>query len=353
MDKIFLIVMIIGFPVSVIGSLLKWPAILMFIIYCLTIVTLAFFMSKATENVSMIAGERIGGLLNATFGNAVELMIAIFSLHAGLIQLVLASISGSVIGNLLFNGGLAFFIGGIKHKRLQFNAYNARHNSVLLIFAVIVAFLFPKFFSYELHSKDVLTLTVSSSVILILLYLAGLYFKLVTHRGVYQTSDEKKAEKETKEQPEWGLWRSLITLIVLTLAAAYISENLVDTFKTVSRTFGWSEIFIGIIIVSIVGNASEYVTAIMMAVKNRVSTTVEIAIGSTLQISMFVAPILVLVSLLFPEQMKLIFTVPEMIAMVLAVLLNVMIMNDGDANWFEGATLVAAYVIMGTGFYLL
>ncbi|HET7580622.1 MAG TPA: calcium/proton exchanger [Bacillales bacterium] len=351
MNKIFFIAMIIGFPVSVIGSLFEWQPLIMFAIYCLTIITLAFYMGKSTENLSIIAGERIGGLLNATFGNAVELMIAIFSLKAGLTTIVLASMSGSVIGNLLLNGGLAFFIGGLKYKRLKFNVFNARHNSGLLIFAVIVAFLFPKIFSYEIGGTDTLTLSIWSAVIMIVLYLAGLLFKLVTHRGVYN-SEEDKNEQE-KAEPEWGLWRSLISLVVLTLAAAYISENLVDTFKDVSNTLGWSEIFIGIIIVAVIGNAGEYVTAMMMAYKNRTNVTVEIAVGSTLQIAMFVAPILVLISLFFPDRLALIFTVPEMLSMVLAVLLNVMIMNDGDTNWFEGATLIAAYLIMGVGFYLL
>lgn len=353
MDKIFLIAVLIGIPVSVAGSLLDWPPLMMFIIYCLTIITLAFYMGKATENLSLIAGERIGGLVNATFGNAVELLIAIFSLKAGLMTIVLASMSGSVIGNLLLNGGLSFFIGGLRFKRLRFNIYNARHNSGLLIFAVIVAFLFPKVFSYEIGDAKTLTLSIWSAVIMILLYLAALYFKLVTHRGVYTSADEQEREKEEKEKPQWGLWRSLITLVALTVVAAYISDELVNTFKTVSHTLGWSEIFIGIIVVAIVGNAGEYVTSIMMAYKNRVAVTVEIAVGSTLQIAMFVSPILVLISLFFPDQMALIFTVPEMVSMVLAVLLNIMIMNDGDTNWFEGATLLAAYVIMGIGFYLL
>ncbi|HET7580452.1 MAG TPA: calcium/proton exchanger [Bacillales bacterium] len=353
-DKIFLIALIIGFPVSVAGAIFGWPAILMFGIYCLTLITLAYYMSKATENLSIIGGERIGGLLNATFANAVELLIAIFSLKAGFVTIVLASMSGSVIGNLLLNSGLAFFIGGLKHKRLQFNVYNARHNSVLLIFAVIVAFLFPKMFSFEISDgSDVLSLSIWSSILLIVLYLAGLLFKLVTHRGVYRSDKEKEETKKEKEEPEWGLWRSLITLLVLTGAAAYLSENLVGTFETVSGKLGWSEIFIGIVIVAIISNAGEYVTAIIMAFKKRANVTTEIAVGATLQVAMFVAPVLMLISLFFPKQMPLIFTAPEMISMVLAVLLNVMIMNDGDTNWFEGAILMGAYAIMGFGFYLL
>jgi len=352
MNKVFLIATSIGVPISIAGALLEWPPLLMFSVYCLTIIALAFYMGKATENLSIISGERIGGLFNATFGNAVELLISIFALKAGLIGIVLASMSGSVIGNLLLNGGLSFFIGGLRYKRLRFNIYNARHNSGLLMFAVIVAFLFPKVFSFEIGHRTTMTLSIWAAIILILLYLAALLFKLVTHRGVY-TSEEDLKGNEEEEEPEWGFWKSLIILIVLTVAAAFISDHLVDTFKTVSKTLGWSQMFIGIVIVAIIGNAGEYVSSIMMAYKNKVGATVEISVGSTLQVAMFVAPVLVLISLFFDTHMSLIFTIPEMVSMVLAVLLNIMIMNDGDTNWFEGATLLAAYLLMGVGFYLL
>ncbi|HET7626940.1 MAG TPA: calcium/proton exchanger [Bacillales bacterium] len=350
MKKTFMLAVITLFPLSVLATWFHWPELSRFVLYGATIISLAFYMSRATENLSILVGERIGGLINATFGNAVELLIAIFSLKAGLYSLVLASISGSVIGNLLFNGGLSFFTGGLKHKRLQFNVHNARHNSALLIFAVIVAFLFPKIFSYELAKADVFKLSLGSAVVMIFLYLSGLYFKLVTHRGVYSAGEQ---EAEASEKAEWGFWRSLVTLLVLTAAAAYVSENLVETFDFVSNRLGLSEIFIGLVIVAVIGNAGEYITSIMMAAKNRVAVTVEISVGATLQIAMFVAPVLVFVSLLFGRPLALIFTMPEMASMVLAVLLNIMIMNDGDTNWFEGATLVAAYAIMAVGFYLL
>lgn len=351
MDKIFLVVLILGLPLSVIGSLFHWPAILMFIIYCVTIIAIASFMGKATENLSIVAGPRIGGLLNATFGNAVELIIGIFSLQAGLNTIVLASMTGSIIGNLLLVGGLSFFIGGLRYKRQQFNIYDARHNSGLLVFGVIVAFLFPKVFSLEISSEKALTLSIWISVIMILLYMATLFFKLVTHRGVYKSKADEVENPD--EKAEWGLWKSIIILAVLTAAVSYVSENLVHTFKDVAEKFGWSEIFIGVIIVAIIGNAAEHASAIIMAYKNRMGVAQEIAVGSTLQVAMFVAPILVLVSLLFPTPMALLFSVPELVAMVLAVFLTIMVTSDADTNWFEGMTLMAAYLIMGVGFYLL
>ncbi len=349
-NRLFTLMVMIGVPLSVVGSILHWSSTLMFIIYCLTIIALAGFMGRATESLAIVAGPRIGGLLNATFGNAVELIISIFALKAGLVGVVLASLTGSVIGNLLLVAGLSFFIGGLKFKRQEFNVYDARHNSGLLMFSVIVAFVIPEVFSMEMNEAKTLSLSVGISIILIVLYLAALFFRLVTHRGVYQ---QKSDVGEEHEEPEWSKGRAITILLLSTAAVAYVSENLVHTFEVVGEQFGWSELFIGVIIVAIVGNAAEHASAIIMAYKNKMNIAVEIAVGSTLQVAMFVAPVLVLLSLFFDQKMPLVFTLPELISMATAVLLTISITNDGDTNWFEGATLLAAYVIMGIGFYLL
>ncbi|ULT57862.1 calcium/proton exchanger [Neobacillus drentensis] len=350
-NKVFMLMTFIGVPVSVIGTMMHWSSIILFILYCLTIIALSSFMGRATESLAIVAGPRIGGLLNATFGNAVELIISIFSLKAGLVGVVLASLTGSVLGNLLLVAGLSFFIGGLKFKRQEFNVYDARHNSGLLMFAVMIAFVIPEVFSINMDDSSTLTLSIGTSVILILLYLAALFFKLVTHRGVYQSGAPKEVHDE--EVPEWGKGKAIAVLLIATLAVAYISEHLVHTFEYVGDTFGWSELFIGVIIVAIVGNAAEHASAVLMAYKNKMDVAVEIAIGSTLQVAMFVLPVLVLVSLLFETSMPLIFSWQELIAMVSSVLLMVVISNDGESNWFEGLTLLAAYVIMGIGFFLL
>ncbi|TDL77805.1 calcium/proton exchanger [Peribacillus frigoritolerans] len=350
MNRIFFILVMAGVPLSVIGSLMHWPQLIMFAVYCITIIALAGYMGRATESLAIVTGPRIGGLLNATFGNAVELIISIFALKAGLIGVVLASLTGSVLGNLLLVAGLSFFVGGLKFKRQEFNVYDARHNSGLLIFAVIVAFVIPEIFAMDMDEAKTLNLSIGISVILILLYLAALFFKLVTHRGVYK---HKTDETEDHEEPEWSAKKAITILLLATVAVAYVSENLVHTFETVGESFGWSELFIGVIIVAIVGNAAEHASAIIMAYKNKMNIAVEIAVGSTLQVAMFVAPLLVLISLLFTKKMPLVFTMPELISMVTAVLLTISITNDGDTNWFEGATLLAAYLIMGIGFYLL
>lgn len=324
----------------------------MFVVYCLTIIALAGFIGRATESLAIILGPRIGGLLNATFGNAVELIISIFALKAGLIAIVLASLTGSVLGNLLLVGGLSFFVGGLKYKRQSFNANDARHNAGLLIFAIIVAFIIPKVFTQSMENSDTMIFSIGISITLIILYLATLLFKLVTHRSVY-ADDESDQTKHEEEVPEWGKMKAIIVLAVATIAVAYISENLVHTFNAVGEKFGWSALFIGVIIVAIVGNAAEHASAVIMAYKNKMDVAVEIAVGSTLQVAMFVAPVLVLLSHAFITPMPLIFSWPELIAMVTAVLLVIMISNDGDSNWFEGLVLVAAYVIMGIGFYLI
>ena len=353
MDKIFLGLVVLGVPLSFIGSFLHWPSVAMFIIYCLTIIALAGFMGRATESLAIVMGPRIGGLLNATFGNAVELIISIFSLKAGLVGVVLASLTGSVLGNLLLVAGLSFFIGGTKYKRQKFNVYDARHNAGLLIFAVVVAFVIPEVFTQNMGESSTMSLSVGISIILILLYLAALFFKLVTHRGVYQPSKGEGEEAQEEEIPEWSKKKAITVLALATLAVAFVSEKLVHTFSEVGETFGWSELFIGVIIVAIVGNAAEHASAIIMAYKNKMDVAVEIAVGSTLQVAMFVAPVLVLISLMFSTNMPLVFTLPELISMVTAVLLMIMISNDGETNWFEGLTLLAAYFIMGIGFYLL
>ena len=351
-NRIFMILTFIGVPLSVIGTLMHWSSILLFIIYCLTIIALASFMGRATESLAVVAGPRIGGLLNATFGNAVELIISIFSLKAGLVGVVLASLTGSVLGNLLLVAGLSFFIGGVKFKRQKFNVFDARHNSGLLMFAVIVAFVIPEVFSMTMNEMDTLSLSIGISVILMVLYLAALFFKLVTHRGVYQHNEDHGGAHE-EEEPEWGKGKAITVLLLATIAVAYVSENLVHTFEVVAESFGWTDLFIGVIIVAIVGNAAEHASAIVMAFKNKMDVAVEIAIGSTLQVAMFVAPLLMLISLMFPTAMPLVFTLPELISMVTAVLLMIVISNDGESNWFDGATLLGAYAIMGFVFFLL
>lgn len=322
----------------------------MFAIYAITILALASYIGRATESLSIIAGPRIGGLLNVTFGNAVELTISIFALKAGYLTIVLASLTGAVISNLLLVAGLSFFIGGLKYKRQSFNIHDARHNMGLLMFSVVVSFAFPYIFSFQLTENETLALSIGIAIVMLLLYFSALFFRLVTHRGVYVVESEEGTEEE---EPEWDKRRSIIILALAAIAVAFVSDQLVDTFESVAASFGWSEVFIGVIIIAIIGNSAENITAILMALKNKANISVEIAVGSTLQIAMFVTPLLVLLSLLFPAPLLLLFTREALIAMILSVFLIIMIINDGDTNWFEGLTLLAAYLIMAIGFYFI
>lgn len=350
MDKLFAILVFIGVPLVLVGAIFDWPDMIMFFLCCASIIGLSGYIGRATESLAIVSGPRVGGLLNATFGNAVELIISIFTLKAGMIGIVLASLTGSVLGNLLLVLGLSFFSGGIKFKRQKFSVHAARYNSGLLIFAVIVAFVIPEVFSMSMNSQKTLSLSIGVAIVLIALYLAGLFFKLVTHRGVFASSNQPEIETEV---PEWSKRKSILILLLATVVVAFVSEQLVHTFEMLGAKFGWSELFIGVIIVAIIGNAAEHVSAITMAVKNKMDVSVEIAVGSTLQVAMFVAPILVLISLFMPVSMALVFTLPELVAMITAALLVINLSNDGESNWFEGLTLFAAYLIIGIGFYLL
>jgi Ca2+:H+ antiporter len=217
MNKVFALMTWVGVPLSIVGSFLHWPEVIMFAVYCLTIIALASYMGRATESLAIVAGPRIGGLLNATFGNAVELIISIFALKAGLVEVVLASLTGSVLGNLLLVAGLSFFVGGLKYKRQEFNVYDARHNAGLLTFSVLVAFVIPEVFTMNMSHEDRLALSVGISIIMVILYLAALYFKLVTHRGVYQ---HKSDIVEEHEEPEWTKGKSILILALATIADA-------------------------------------------------------------------------------------------------------------------------------------
>ncbi len=355
MNLFFTIFTIIGLPLSIVGSFFDWNLIVLFIIYSITVIGLANFIRRSTESLAAVVGSSLGGLLNATFGNAGELIISFFALKEGLNTIVMASITGVVLVNLLFAGGLSFLAGGLRYKRQSFNAYEARHNAGLLMFAVIITFVFPFIFSYRLNSHNMNVLSTIIAIIVIITYILALLFKLVTHRGVYHSKGRKQDEQrgnEGQEEPEWGVWKAIIILTLTTIALAYVSEKLVGTIQPVGHSLGWSETFIGIIVVAIVGSAAEYVSAVYMALKDKMDVSIEISLGSTIQTAMFVAPVLLLTSWLFTF-MPLVFQMTELVSMILAVFLTVTMTNDGDTNWLEGTLLLACYLIMGTGFYLL
>lgn len=318
-----------------------------FFISAVAIIFVAGFLGQATESVAHYAGERLGGFLNATFGNAAELIIAIFLVKDGLFEVVKASITGSIIGNMLLVLGLSVLLGGLKFKEQRFNLKLAGHNASLMTLAVIALFI-PAAFSHSLTTREIAGVSVAVSILLIAAYLLWLYFSMVSHKK--ELADEVAGESE---EPKWPKGRSILYLLLATAMVAFESEWIVHTLEDFSRRFGLSELFVGAFLVAIVGNAAEHSAAVMLALKNRIGASIEIAIGSSLQIALFVAPVLVLVSMLFGSAMDIVFTNYELIAIGVAALIATSISRDGSTNWYEGVLLLVVYAILGLVFFLV
>ncbi len=329
-------------------------ALWVFAAAALAIVPLAGLMGRATEELAKHLGASWGGLLNATFGNATELIIGIFALREGLIPLVRASIVGSIIGNLLLVLGASILAGGIKHKIQTFNQDQAQSLSINLLVATLslsVPALFASHYgqpnSPNNPSVENLSLWVSS--ILLATYIASLFFSLRTHEALFRNSEEE-AESDP---PAWNKRTAFLVLGAATVLVAIESEFLVESVNGAALRLGWNPIFIGIIIVAIIGNAAEHSTAVWMALKNKMDITMNIAIGSSTQIAMFVAPVLVFASLLTGHPLTYIFSVPEMTAIAFSVVISAFIAGDGKSHWLEGAQLLAAYAIIALAFFFL
>lgn len=342
-----LLLFLFAFPLTVIGDVLHWNEIILFVLACLTILPLASVMGRATESIAVHSGPRVGGLLNATFGNAVELIIGILALQKGLQGVVLASLTGSIVGNLLLVVGLSFLVGGIRHPIQEFNKMAAGTHASMMMLGVVIALVIPTIFT--LHKVGIAeSLSMGVASITLLLYLLGLYFSLFTHRKIFTYTEDLK-----EEEAEWSLPKAIAILAVTSVVVGYVSEILVGTIETVSHTLGWSDIFIGVIIVALIGNAAEHSSAVLMAWNNRMDLSLEIALGSSLQVAMFVTPVLVFAGFFSGHPLNLVFSWPELAAMSLSVILVTLISSDGESNWLEGAMALGAYVIMGIGFYFL
>jgi Ca2+:H+ antiporter len=326
---------------------------LIFLSACLAIVPLAGWLGRATEELAHHTGEGIGGLLNATFGNAAELIIAIMALREGLYPVVKASLTGSIIGNILLVLGAATFAGGVRHKQQRFNALGASAQSTLLTLAAI-GLIMPAAFHY-LAGKEVQvregSLSLEISIVLLFAYGAHLLFSLHTHRALFESEE---VQPDLNQRIVWSPAKSLATLVGATALVAWISEILVGSVEQAAVAFGMNQVFIGVIVVAVIGNAAEHSTAVMFALKNRMELSIGIAIGSSLQIALFVAPILVILSqFIGPRPMDLVFTPAEVLAVFLAVLITSQIAADGESNWLEGILLLAVYLIMAIVFFFL
>jgi Ca2+:H+ antiporter len=327
-----------------------------FALACLAVLPLAGWLGTATEHLAARTGEGIGGLLNATFGNAAEMIIALMALQKGLYDVVKASLTGSIIGNILLVMGLSFLAGGYKHSRQQFNTQGARTQASMLTLAAI-ALVVPAAFHYLSAPAGRITLTAAEgdlsleiAIVLLTTYVLSLLFSLHTHKQLFSGG----AHGEHADGEVWSAGRAMGILLAATVFIAWMSEILVGSVEQAAHQLGMSSIFVGVIVVAIIGNAAEHSTAILMAMKNRMDLSIGIAIGSSIQIALFVAPVLVLASYwMGPGPMNLVFTPAEVMATGLAVAITGQVARDGESNWFEGVQLLAVYVILGILFYFL
>lgn len=343
-------------PISVVLSMVKAAPGWVFLTAALAILPLAGYMGQATEELSKYLGPTVGGLLNATFGNATELIITIFAIQKGLLALVQASITGSIIGNILLVLGAAIVAGGVRYERQTFNRTAAGMHSSMLLLSV-VALMVPAVFIYASHTPGASAVITAANAqaeslslwvagILILIYLASLYFSLRTHQDLFGGGD-------AHEKPRWSKSAALGVLAVTTAVVALESELLVGSVDAVSHSLGLTELFIGVIIVPIIGNAAEHATAVVMAVRNKMDIALHIAVGSSTQVALFVAPLLVFVSLMMGHPMTFIFHRFELVSIAFAVAIASFISLDGETHWLEGMQLLAAYVIIALAFYFV
>ncbi|HUS16437.1 MAG TPA: calcium/proton exchanger, partial [Chloroflexia bacterium] len=316
----------------------------------LAIIPLAKILGTATEELASRVGSGVGGLLNATFGNATELIIAIVALNAGLTEVVKASIVGSIIGNILFVLGLAMFLGGLGRERQKFNRTGASANASQFTLAA-VGLAVPQFYILATHNQNELTaeeISVGIAIVLLLAYVAQMIFFLRTHSFLYN-----EAEEVAMHGARWTAKHSLIVLGVATLMIAGLSELLVEGVEYLTVTLGWSEAFVGVILIAIIGNAAEHMTAVTVAMRDRMELAMAIATGSSLQIALFVAPALVFIGLLLGKPMNLVFTLFELVAVGVALMLTNLVQQDGESNWLEGVQLLAAYLILAIAFFFV
>jgi Ca2+:H+ antiporter len=312
------------------------------------ILPLAGYIGRATETLAARLGGGLGGLLNATFGNAAELIIGALALRHGLTDLVKASLTGSIIGNVLLVFGLCALVGGLRHPVQRFNRTAAGPGSTMLLLSAI-GLTVPAVFHVLARASGAaaeLTLDTEIAAVLLVTYAASLVFTLKTHRNLY-TGDRDTHSTES-------VWPAVAGLFVATAVVAWMSELLVGSVTETARALGMSDLFVGVVIVAIIGNAAEHYSAITMAARNQMDAAIGIAVGSSTQIALFVAPVLVFLSYaIAPAPMDLLFTVFELVALGLAVLTITFIAHDGETHWMEGVQLLAVYAILVLGFYFL
>jgi Ca2+:H+ antiporter len=332
------------------------PAPLVFFSAALAIIPAAALIVRATEQLAVRTGDAIGGLLNATFGNAPELIIALVALKAGYLEMVRASLVGAILANLLLALGVAFVAGGVGHHDQRFNPTATRAYSTMMFLAAVsmaVPSAFSRYFSPEGTIPQEQLLNLGIAGLLLLAYGLYLFFTLKTHPGAF-ASVETEEEAHSEEEEHWGVPRAVGSLVVASVLAAWMSEILVGAADSTGKALGMSQVFIGIVFLAIVGGAAESGSAIAMARKNKMDLAVGIALGSCIQIALFVAPVLVLARyFIAPHPLDLAFGRAEIGSLFIAVLIGAMVCGDGQSNWYKGVQLITVYAIIALMFYFI
>ncbi len=336
---------------SVIGHYSGWSDVWVFALAALGVVPLAGYIGSATEALAHYTGPKIGGLLNATLGNAAELIITLVAIREGLLELVKASITGSILGNLLLVMGMAMLLGGLKNGAQSFDRKQAGTYAVLLAMTIL-ALVIPSFFGHSLGDEGsigVETISLGVAGVMVILYILGIIYSLKSSGTPIAANQEVVSHLK----PTYSVTTAMIILGLATLGVVLLSELLVGSVESVVSQFGLSEFFIGIILIPIVGNVAEHLVAVQSAYYNRMELSMEISLSSSIQIALFVAPLLVFISLAMGHPLTLMFNAFELVSLGAGVVIAALVSMDGESNWLEGASLLAVYLILGLAFFLL
>ena len=339
-------------PVTIALEVLRADPLMVFVAAGLAIIPLAGLLGRATEHLTTHVGAGIGALLNASLGNAAELIIALVALREGLHDVVKASLTGSILGNILLVLGISMFAGGMKYERQKFNQTAAGMGASLLLLAA-VGLIIPALFHFTAADRGVAIereLSLTIALVLFAMYIASLLFSLKTHRHLF--AGEGHDVSDLGEQP-WTRGASITVLTIATCLVALMSEMLVGAMEPAAQRLGLTQVFVGVILVALVGNAAEHSTAVMVALKNKMDLAYGIAVGSSLQIALLVAPLLVFASYLFGTPLDLIFTPFEVAAVTISVLIVGFVAMDGESHWMEGVMLVGVYLMLAIAFFFL
>jgi Ca2+:H+ antiporter len=364
--------LLISVPIAIVSSFTDTDNIIAFTASGIALVPLAKLIGDSTEHLGSHYGSTIGSLLNVTFGNAAELIIAISAINSGLFTLVKASITGSILGNILLIFGLSILVGGLKHKEQYFNRENTGIQSSMLFLAIIglavptiiaTTGLNPSTSAQIEHGEKMRFLSDSVAFILLIVYVAGILFAFITHKHLFttryqqqqrlqQTHNDQNELSEDKEST-WTKKKSFVILFLSIVGVVIVSEILVSSVEVTAEEYGFGELFIGAIIVGLVGNAAEHSSAVMLASRNKLDLSIGIAAGSGTQVALFVAPILVIIGAFLGKPFTLVFTPFELAALILAAIILNWISHDGKSNWFEGVMLTAVFIVIAIGFFFV